>query len=337
MQGYTETILKYAADNSHSGLLDNPDGTGEVGLSGQKVGTRLAVRFTLKIDNNYVKDIRFQVFGCGFTIAACAAAAELSEGHSLQEVRNYTPAVIDKQLGGLPAERDYCAALANQALQAALSSVQKGATPVTAELDTTQAEEHGQQLNPTDPLYLALLKTPNSGRDAYDRKMFAGLLTIASHEPCPLNQALGLTPHELTAILTTYFPTFDQSVLAEHAAKTATAPAINPDILKILLSHVPCDATGGMLRTSEWLAQIIAARSAHPGHLWLAMGFLERPELTAAIRRHLPTLAAANSNGMRWKRYLFKQVCDLNGGVMCKSPNCGDCSDYALCFAPEDD
>ncbi len=38
---------------------------------------------------------------------------------------------------------------------------------------------------------------------------------------------------------------------------------------------------------------------------------------------------------MRWKRFFFKTVCDLNGGLMCKSPNCGVCSDYALCFAPE--
>jgi len=99
---------------------------------------------------------------------------------------------------------------------------------------------------------------------------------------------------------------------------------------------VPCDATGGMYQTSEWLARIIAARAARPGHLWTAMGFFKRQQLSEAIRRHLPTLAKANSQGMRWKRYLFKRVCDMNGGVMCKSPNCGSCSDYSLCFAPDE-
>ena len=63
MQGYTDTILKYAADETHVGLLKNPDGTGEVGLNGQDVGKRLAVRFTLNISSNQVQDIRFQVFG----------------------------------------------------------------------------------------------------------------------------------------------------------------------------------------------------------------------------------------------------------------------------------
>jgi nitrogen fixation protein NifQ len=66
------------------------------------------------------------------------------------------------------------------------------------------------------------------------------------------------------------------------------------------------------------------------------MGLFERPQLTAAIRRYLPSLAVANHQNMRWKRYLYKQVCERNGGVMCKAPNCGVCSDYALCFAVED-
>jgi nitrogen fixation protein NifQ len=48
-------------------------------------------------------------------------------------------------------------------------------------------------------------------------------------------------------------------------------------------------------------------------------------------------LAAANSQNMRWKRYLFKQVCELGGGMMCKSPNCGECSDYSICFPDPDE
>jgi nitrogen fixation protein NifQ len=85
-----------------------------------------------------------------------------------------------------------------------------------------------------------------------------------------------------------------------------------------------------------WLAHILAARAALPGHLWIAMGLFERPQLTAAIRRYLPSLAVANHQNMRWKRYLYKQVCERNGVVICKAPNCGVCSDYALCFAVDE-
>lgn len=334
MQGYTDTIRKYAANETHVGLLDNPDGTGEVGLSGQEVGKRLAVRFTLKICDDRVEQIRFQVFGCGFTIAACAAAAELSEGRSLQEIQTFTPNLIDSHLGGLPHERDYCAELANQALQAAIASARNGTVPVQTDLATKPEEDHGPLISPDDPLYCALLKTPApSGSDPSDRQLLAGLLTVGSRENCHLHAALGLTEDDLYQLLDDFFPACDRSLF--FSRQTQPAPEINTDVLEILLSHVPCDTTGGKNRLAEWLARIIAARAAHPGHLWVAMGFFERPQLTAAIRRHLPTLAEANNKGMRWKRYLFKQVCDMNGGVMCKSPTCGDCSDYSLCFAPD--
>ncbi len=338
MTGYTETILKYAADETHIGLLDNPDGTGEVGLTGQEVGKRLAVRFTLNVAAEQVEEIRFQVFGCGFTIAACAAAAELCQGRTLKDIQNYSPELIEQQLGGLPNERDYCAELACHALQAAVSSIGKGAKPVQAEMAVVPEEEHGARISPEDPLFCRLMacSTP-LGIDTVEQAMFAGLLTVASQENCSLTSALGIEPAVLIEILANYFPQFDSDWFDEAMHRTGPAPEINPEVLGILLSHVPIDTTGGKHQTAEWLARIMAARAAQQGHLWTAMGFFARPELSAAIRRHLPTLAAANNKGMRWKRYLFKQVCDLNGGVMCKSPNCGDCSDYALCFAPDDE
>jgi nitrogen fixation protein NifQ len=132
-------------------------------------------------------------------------------------------------------------------------------------------------------------------------------------------------------VLNRYFPAARRDLL-NRAAEAGTAgapPEPNPDVLALLLDH----AAGGNRPESTWLARIIAARSALPGHLWIAMGLFERPELSGAIHRHLPSLAAANTGNMRWKRFLFKQVCDLGGGVMCKAPNCRACSDYALCFA----
>jgi nitrogen fixation protein NifQ len=133
-----------------------------------------------------------------------------------------------------------------------------------------------------------------------------------------------------------YFPAINQDFLSQSAIPAiGPSPEYSEEVLSILLSHVPIEPCTHDLLTSGWLCYIIAARAACPGHLWVAMGLFERPQLTAAIRRHLPSLAEANHQNMRWKRYLFKQVCDLNGGMMCKAPNCGVCSDYALCFAEE--
>jgi len=336
MQGYTDTIREYAAKETYVGLLDAPDGVGEVGLRGRDKGSRLAVRFTLNVANDRIQKIRYQVFGCGYTIAACAAAAELCEGHSLQDIRQYTPALINSRLGGLPEERDYCAELANQALQAAVKSAQSGAVPVAAEIATEQEKEN-PRINRKDAFYRALLETSVPPGIFYeDRLMFAGLLTLATQENTTFAATLGLQPADIDKIFAIYFPGFDPDQMRKTIPKkNSQQPEINQDVLNILLAHVSRDQTGKLAHISELLAKIIAARASQSGHLWVAMGFLERPQLTAAIRRHLPTLALANDKGMRWKRFLFRQACKINGGLMCKSPNCGDCSDYNFCFAAD--
>jgi len=118
MTGYTDTILKYASDDSHAGTLDHPQGIGEVGLGAAEAGRRLAVRFALQVEQNLVSQARYQVFGCGFTMAACAAAAELAEGKPLANLASLDAGAIARFLGGLPEERGYCADLAIEALQA---------------------------------------------------------------------------------------------------------------------------------------------------------------------------------------------------------------------------
>ena len=335
MSGYTPIIRRWASEHSRSGVLDNPDGTGEVGLSPSEAGRRLAVRFTLRIAGDCLSAVRYQVFGCGFTIAACAAAAELAEGKTLAEAKAITASQIEDMIGGLPTERNYCGDLAVQALQAALASA--SADRQVVETSLPQLEEHGPRVNAADPVYRALMDSPPpAGVTDEDRHLFACLLAVACQDPHENSEALGLTTEELDGVLQHFFPAVSPAFLTAQSAVVASLPPeINHEVLKILLSHVPRDTDAKRVVSSEWLAKIIAARAAHPGHLWTAMGLFERPQLTASIRRHLPTLAAANNKGMRWKRYLFKQVCDLHGAILCKSPNCGVCSDYELCFPKE--
>lgn len=335
MTGYTDTIRQWATDSRRTGILPDADGTGEVGLDSKELGSRLAVRFTLKVERERVTDLRYQVFGCGFSMAACAVAADLAVGYTLEEIQKIDAKHLDAALG-LPAERDYCAQLAVQALQAAVASARNGHHPVQAEMP--QNPEHGARVSIDNPIYTALLSTPKPARvTAADRHLFACLLAVASDEPCETSAALGLGDDDLSSILTDYFP----GSTLEHLERRPTSdeqlpPQRSKDVLSILLAHVPTEPGNRNLHNSVRLAHILAARAALPGHLWVAMGLFERAELSAAIGRHLPSLAAANRENMRWKRYLYKQVCDRNGGVMCKAPNCGVCSDYALCFAAEE-
>lgn len=334
MTGYTDTIRRYATDTRRAGQLEHADGTGEVGLGADEAGTRLAVRFAIRVRDGRAETVRFQVFGCGFTIAACAAAAELAEGRALEEITAIGTAGVEAALEGLPPERSYCAELAVEALQAAVASARSESRAVRSTRHDPSGEEHGQRVSAADPVYRLLMATSAPpGAATEDRHLFACLLSVAAGEPYALAPAFGLAPEDVAAILEAYFPGVAAADLEGNKSSAAgPPPEVNPEVLEILLDHVPEDDGTGV---AVWLARIIAARAAHPGHLWVAMGLFERSELTAAIRRHLPSLAAANDKNMRWKRYLFKQVCDLHGAVLCKSPNCGVCSDYALCFPSE--
>ena len=335
MTVYTDTIRQWATDDRRTGTLPNADGTGEVGLD-QEAGSRLAVRFTLKLDMERITDIRYQVFGCGFSMAACAVAADMSVGYFLQEMHAIDAQRINHALEGLPEDRLYCADLAAEALRAAVASAQNDHQPIRGAI--RNEESYDAQVTANDPVYAGLINSSNPLTKADDDcHLFACLLAVAVQDEHKTCEALGLTDRDISALLKKFFPRAEPDLLQKHnKAELLKPPEINEEVLGILLEYVPTTLGQHDNLVSVYLCHILAARAALPGHLWVAMGLFERPELTAAIRRHLPSLAEANSQNMRWKRYLFKQVCDRNGGTMCKSPNCGVCSDYATCFADED-
>jgi len=336
MTAYTDTIRSWAADDRRAGALTDADGTGEIGLGTGEAGRRLAVRFALRVHDRRAVTVRFQVFGCGFTIAACAAAAELAEGRPLAELVDLSPGAIAAALGGLPPERSYCAELAAEALRAAVASAGNGHRPVAATL--AAEDDHIPRVTPDNQVYRLLIDSPPPpGAAPEDRHLFACVLAVAAGEPCGIATALGLRPEDLEEILQSYFPAVALTDLEAIALPAGASPPLtNGDIRDLLAGYLPGAADGRTPPPALWLAHILAARTAHPGHLWRAMGLFARTELTAAISRHLPALMSDNTRGMRWKRFLYKKLCEQSGGVMCRTPDCGECSDYALCFAVQE-
>jgi len=333
---YTNLIRQWAVDTRRAGTLEHADGIGEVGLGDGEVGRRLAVRFALRVRDGHAPVVRFQVFGCGFTIAACAAAADLAEGRTLAEIANINPRDIDAALGGLPPERNYCADLAVEALRAAVKSAGNGRSPVAATI--AAEDDHSPRVTPDDRVYRLLSDSPSpSDAPPEDRHLFACVLAVAAAETSDIALNLGLNKEELENLLHYYFPAVSLTELKVLPTPgREPQPLTNVDILGLLTTYLPHDAEGCTPHPSLWLARILSARAAHPGHLWRAMGLLARPELTAAIHRHLPALSIDNNKGMRWKRFFYKKLCEQSGGVMCKTPDCGVCSDYTLCFAGQE-
>jgi nitrogen fixation protein NifQ len=170
--------------------------------------------------------------------------------------------------------------------------------------------------------------------DPGDRHVFACALCIAALDSTrPLTEGLGLAPEILLHLIDTYFPTFRPLAEVMPANSSAGHDAIEePDLRRLLLDH----RSRGVIE-EEWLAAIVARRSLGANHLWQDLGLFHRRELSALLNRHFHALAAQNVNDMKWKKFFYRQLCERDGILICKSPNCAICTDFSLCFGSEDE
>ena len=97
-----------------------------------------------------------------------------------------------------------------------------------------------------------------------------------------------------------------------------------------------CDYRAGEDESELWIAQIIAAACLGCDHLWQDLGLWSRNELSELLRLNFPALAGLNDKDMKWKKFLYKRLCERDGTYVCRAPSCDVCADYAVCFGPED-
>jgi nitrogen fixation protein NifQ len=163
---------------------------------------------------------------------------------------------------------------------------------------------------------------------AFDRHVLASMLAVALSESGTLAERCGLTTRDLVHLASDWFPT-----LAELAA-TALGDAVEDEevamVRDLLLAHRSSDGDVG-----RWLATLVARRAMEPNHLWEDLGLRERPELTRLLTRHFEPLASANTKNMKWKRFFYRKLCEDDGIVMCSTPVCTRCQDFANCFGDE--
>jgi nitrogen fixation protein NifQ len=175
-----------------------------------------------------------------------------------------------------------------------------------------------------------------AGADAADRHLFArivGFATNPTHHPDTVpTEELGLSKPALTRLIDRFLPGW-QSVLAglPDDAEPGEDAIEEPDVRAYLL-----ECRAGTDEAEEWAAAIVARRSCRPNHLWQDMGFADRRELNQFLRRHFPELVRRNARDMKWKKFLYRELCQREGVLICKSPVCDACSDFQACFGEED-
>ena len=169
---------------------------------------------------------------------------------------------------------------------------------------------------------------------AFDDHIFACFMAIGLTEEAAgvatLTDALGLSGSELARLLATRFPLGALPFPLWRVGE----PVLEDEevLLRELLSsfRVRDDEAGA------WLVAILARRSMRDDHLWQDLGLFNRAELGRLLARHFPALHAGNVKNMRWKKYFYRRICDLEGFTLCAAPHCSVCKDFASCFGDED-
>ncbi|NBC32322.1 MAG: nitrogen fixation protein NifQ [Alphaproteobacteria bacterium] len=173
-----------------------------------------------------------------------------------------------------------------------------------------------------------------SAEEPSDSDLFERTVGIATqHAGRPLTEALGLDRAALARLLTRHLPGHRADLLATVPPDAGSGEEAleEPDVRAYLL-----ECRGGRDDDAEsWWAAILARRSLQPNHLWQDMGFRNRGELGIMLRRHFPELVRRNHQDMKWKKFLYRELCKREGIVICKSPVCACCSDFQACFGGE--
>lgn len=113
---YTDKVMDHFRNPRNVGEIEDANGIGEVGNA--KCGD--IMRVYLKVEDNIIKDVKFQTFGCGSAIASSSMATEMIKGKTLEEAWELSNKAVAEALDGLPPVKMHCSVLAEQAIKAAL-------------------------------------------------------------------------------------------------------------------------------------------------------------------------------------------------------------------------
>ncbi len=117
MPEYSEKVMEHFTNPRNIGEVSEPDGIGEVGnpVCGDMM------KFTIKVKDNRIEDVRYFTFGCGAAIAVSSMVSEMAKGKTLEEALKITNKQVAEELGGLPGNKMHCSNLGADALHKAIN------------------------------------------------------------------------------------------------------------------------------------------------------------------------------------------------------------------------
>ncbi|MFZ6640201.1 nitrogen fixation protein NifQ [Undibacterium sp. TC4M20W] len=173
---------------------------------------------------------------------------------------------------------------------------------------------------------------------AYLHTAIAGVLRHAKEGELPLFAlTLGLPQQELLVMLASGFPEpgmSDAKILMnlsgeQYHALLQSAPVEFMQLKQLLLDH---QAVSVNVRHASWLASAIAAASFGSRHLWQDLGVPGREAVSTLMRDYFTELYLANTQNLKWKRFLFAEPGRKQGKDDLRPPKCTHCDDFHVCF-----
>lgn len=113
---YSETVMDHFRNPRNLGVIEDANGIGEAGNA--KCGD--IMKIYLKVEDDVIRDVKFETFGCGSAIASSSMATEMIKGKPISEALELTNKAVTEALDGLPAYKLHCSVLAEEAIRAAI-------------------------------------------------------------------------------------------------------------------------------------------------------------------------------------------------------------------------
>jgi nitrogen fixation protein NifQ len=146
-----------------------------------------------------------------------------------------------------------------------------------------------------------------------------------------LPHALGLSEGQFERLLQQRFPGYRLPVAAPSGKTLDFSRMLEKQDLEQLLRQFAAVAD----EETDWLIAILVAACLGSDHLWQDLGLWSRSDLSSLLEHNFPELAARNQRDMKWKKFLYKQLCEAEGLYLCRAPSCEVCLDYSNCFGDE--
>lgn len=177
----------------------------------------------------------------------------------------------------------------------------------------------------------SIVPDPSGNDEHFDRHVLGRMLLHASVEAErfsePVSHRLGVVGEDLAGL-----QCYLRLEVDRPAAIEADREAEDEELMlrALLVQNISLEGPVG-----PWLAAIVARRALEPNHLWEDLGLAARSDLSKLLLRHFGALAGKNTRNMRWKKFLYRSLCEAEGFSMCPSPTCDACPEFDMCYGDD--